>query len=355
MRLAFRSMIYPEHIHAKLVNKAEFGASPVGTGPYRIVKLDKNAGIIAERNPTYVASEVKPVAKISKVVAEPIPDSGTMIAALLTGKADVAEDIPADQAADLLATGRFQVSLEPSFLSLNFISFPTPGWEQVKALGDPRVRLAIIKAIDRPALIQAMLGDLSAGVKPVEALCDKTQLGCGYTKTTPDYDPAGAQKLLAEAGYADGFDVTISCFRLPVAVVVTTAITGMLRKVGIRATVQSHTLEQRVPLHRDGKVQIGYYGWSGGGTFDMAPQIERHFSGLEYKDDALTAVAAATNSILDDTQRRTAVAKVLDYATENAYAFALIPTKATFTHSKDVMLDITGKREEVYVNDFRWR
>ena len=47
MQLAFGSPMFPEHYHKKFENKEDFGAKPIGTGPYRIVQLDKNTGTIA--------------------------------------------------------------------------------------------------------------------------------------------------------------------------------------------------------------------------------------------------------------------------------------------------------------------
>ena len=104
----------------------------------------------------------------------------------------------------------------------------------MKALGDVRVRQAIVKAINRQQLVEAQYGAISKGnVAPHEGLCSKEQLGCGYTKDVPGYDPAGAKKLMAEAGYADGFDVVISTF--PTNQTESTALSGMLRAIGIRA------------------------------------------------------------------------------------------------------------------------
>jgi peptide/nickel transport system substrate-binding protein len=64
--LAGSTNIYPEHVHGPLENKQDFGARPVGTGLYRVLKLDKNSGVTAERNPTYVPTPQKPTAFIGR-------------------------------------------------------------------------------------------------------------------------------------------------------------------------------------------------------------------------------------------------------------------------------------------------
>ena len=354
MYLASRTPMYPEHAHGPLANKLDFAAKPIGTGPLRIVQLDQNTGIVAEKYASYVASSVKSASGVGKIIAVPIKDTGTLTATLLRGEADVAVDLSPDQAEALQESGRFELTLAPR-LGYSFVGFPSKGWENVKPLADIRVRMAIAKAIDRSALLKVKLGALSEGQMPPDALCPKEQLGCGYTKKAPDYDPAGAKKLLADAGYADGFDVVISCF--PTSVPDATAMAGMLRAVGIRATVRQHPTAQRVQLINQGKVEIGYYGWSGGGMMEVSGQLGRHVDSNEYDDPMLAKLAGATSSIMDDAARRTEVAKVFDYITDNAYAFAIISNYSFFTHTKEVKLNNARavRAENVNPHEFGWQ
>ena len=356
MRMAESTYIFPKHVHGPLANKAEFGARPVGTGPLKITQFDTNTGIIAERNPSYVPTTAKAAAGIGKVVAVPMNDTGTIVAAMLVGQADVAVELAPDQVAGLEATGRFEVSLGPPGLAHSFMGFPSAAVENVKALGDVRVRKAIAMAIDRRQQLIVQYGDRGKTLKPMEALCFKAQLGCGYNKLMPAYDPAGAKKLLAEAGYPDGFDVTISTY--PINMDEVTAVAGMLRAVGIRASVRAHPFSQRDLLLRQGKVEIGYYGWSGGAIFDVSTTISRHFLRDEYADPVLKKMAAETYTIMDDAERRKAVAKVLDYATENAYIFPMIPLRPPITHIKDLQILAKEDLRAVYqpaMHEFGWK
>ena len=354
MWMAFNTSIFPEHIHAPMADKTAFGAKPVGTGPLKIVKIDKNTGIVAERNPLFKASPSKSAAPIGRIVAEPVPDSGTLVAKLLRGEVDLAREVPADQAIALRDSGQFEFTLSPPALGYSFMGFPTAGAQNVKALGDVRVRQAIIRAINRKQLVEAQYGELAKGLTPHEALCSKEQLGCGYTKLVPDYDPAAAKKLLAEAGYANGFDVVISTF--PSNVTEATAVAGMLRAVGIRATIRTHPPANRVQLLSQGKVDIGYYGWSGGGMFEVSSQIVRHFLSKEYEDPALVKMADATSSMMDDAARRKEVAKLMDYASEQAYAFPMVSNRVIFTHTKEVKLLASDLRSgQVNPHEFGWK
>jgi peptide/nickel transport system substrate-binding protein len=355
MWLASSTPIYPKHLHEPLADKQDFGAKPIGTGPYHITKMDKNTGIFAEKFASFTATPMKPAAAIGKLVAEPIPDPGTQAAKLMTGEADAVRDLPVEQALALAQTGRFDVTLSPPTLGYTFLGIPTAGWQRVKALGDVRVRTAIAKAIDRKALLNVQFGALAKGMEPVEALCSKEQLGCGYTKLTPEYDPAGAKKLLAEAGYPDGFDVVISTF--PQNATEATAVSGMLRAVGIRASVRTHPIANRVKMLADGQIDIGYYGWSGGSVFEVSGQIARHFQTKEYEDPDLTKMADDTMLLMNDAERRKAVAAVFDYTTDHAYAFPMLPNRVAFTHTKELQLTQINEMRaaHVAVNEFRWK
>ena len=354
MYIAMRTPIYPKHAHGVAENKLDFASHPVGTGPLRITQLDQNTGIVGERYKDYVANAVHAASGVGKIVAEPIKDMGTLTAAMLTGQVDVATDLPPDQAKALVDSGKFELTLAPPGVGYSFIGFPSKGANNVKALGDARVRTAIMKAIDRDAVVDVKFGAVAKGIKPLEALCSKEQLGCGFTKQAPKYDPAGAKKLLAEAGYADGFDVVISCFAAQAAEA--TAAAGMLRAVGIRATVRQHPTAQRVQLIKAGKVDIGYYGWSGGGMFDVSGQLGRHVDSKEYDDPELYKLAAIADPLMDDAPRRAAVTKIFDRLTEEAHAFAMAPNRPVFTHTKDVKLNASGVRaEQINPHEFSWK
>ena len=334
MWLSFGTPMYPRHLHEPLADKQPFGSRPLGTGPYKIVQMDKNTGMIVERYAGFRPGPASSAAAIGRIVGEPIDDPGTLTATLLADKADVVVDLPIHEALELQKTGRLVVTMSPPRVGYIFLQFPTGAWAKAKPLADARVRTAIMKAIDRKVLVESVYGAMSKGIEPMEALCSKEQLGCGYTKKVPDFDPAGARKLLAEAGYPDGFDVTINAYRDNADDA--TAISGMLRKVGIRMSVKTIHTSQRAKMVTGGDVEVGYFGWSGGNSFSVGPNVVRHFQTGEYQDPELAKLVAPIPTVLDDAERRKAAAKAFDYLTENAYAFAMIPNREIFTMTKEV-------------------
>jgi peptide/nickel transport system substrate-binding protein len=357
MWLSFGTPMYPRHIHQPMEDKQKFGARPIGTGSYKIVRMDKNSGMIVERHAGFKPGPTSPAAAIGRIVGEPIDDAGTLTATLLADKADVVVDLPIEEALELQKTGRFVVTMSPPRVGYIFLQFPTGAWAKAKPLADVRVRTAIMKAIDRKVLVEAVYGALSKGIEPMGALCSKEQLGCGYTKNVPDYDPAGAKKLLEEAGYPDGFDVTINAYRDNVDDA--TAISGMLRKVGIRMSVVPIHTTQRAKMVTGGDVEVGYFGWSGGNSFSVGPNVVRHFQTGEYPavEADLAKLAAPIQTIMDDAERRKAAAKAFDYLTDNALAFAMVPNREVFTMTKEVgIVRPTDLRpSQISPHEFFWK
>ncbi len=336
MWLAFGTPMYPDELHGGLADKQAFGPRPVGTGPYRITKLDKNTGVVAEKYAGFVPGPMKPAPQIGRIVAQPIPDVGSLVANLLTDQVDVAVNLPMDQAIGLRESGRFEITLSPPRLGYIYLQFPTAAWTNVKQLADVRVRTAIAMAINRKVLLQSVYGPLAQGLIPTEGLCSKEQLGCGYTKMVPDYDPAGAKKLLAEAGYPNGFEISISGYRENTPHM--TAISGMLREVGIRANVKIHHSTQRLKMIQDGQVEIGYYGWSGGNMFTVSPQIVRHLQAGEYEDPEFVKLVDPIFKTMDDTERRKLSARAFDRLHDMAYTYPMITNREIFVHTKEVAI-----------------
>jgi peptide/nickel transport system substrate-binding protein len=186
-------------------------------------------------------------------------------------------------------------------------------------------------------------------------MCFDWTKDCSYTRKMPGYDPAGAKKLLAEAGYPNGFDVVLDVHE-PIRQIAE-AIAGELRKVGIRATVQPLPLLVYVKKRGDGEFTMfnGFYPTSA--TPEMG-NLTDFFFGQDrdyYKDDAILKVNDQANLEFDDAKRQAMFRTAADRVIEKSYflPFSSLPTAYAMTKDVKVMPDAFSYAG-VYLNDVVW-
>ena len=222
------------------------GRAMVGTGPYRHVSWQPGQPLRLARNEGFHGA--KP--EFESVEFRPIANAGARVAALQAGDVDLIEIMPPDQFARLRADARFGVTESPSnrliFLTLDSDRAVSPfvrgrdGSAIPNPLRDARVRRALSLGINRAALVERVLQGqaLAAG-----------DLGPpGYFGTSPDlapepYEPETARRLLAEAGYPNGFAAQVNGpnDRYVNDEQAVQAIAQMWTRIGLVATVETKT------------------------------------------------------------------------------------------------------------------
>jgi len=221
------------------------GRASVGTGPFRLVKWSPGQGAQLERNERYWG----PKPPWDKLDIRFIPNDSARVAALISGDLDVADALPAELLDRVKADARFQVTAVPGLLMMYLqpdigraaTPYATDADGKMLARNPLRalkVRQAINLAINRTALAQrAMQGT----VEPAGQF-----LAPGLDNHVADlapvpFDPKAARALLAEAGYPQGFGLTVSCTndRYAGDDRICQALGQMLTAVGIRAKVDT--------------------------------------------------------------------------------------------------------------------
>jgi len=232
-RMAFAGYIVPEkYIREK--GKDYFTQHPVGTGRYKFVKRTVGDSIELEANDRYWGEEP---ATVRTLIFKAIPDPRKRVEALIKGEVQIAAGIPPHAVSELLKHPELDVLSGPSgrvvFIAFNLLK------PAGSPLSDRRVRQAISHAIDRETLIRDTL--LGSGRTLATPLVPSA---FGYDPSIPTYpyDPAKARKLLAEAGYPEGFETVLATpsGRYIRDRQVAEAIAGMLEKVGIRTRVKAY-------------------------------------------------------------------------------------------------------------------
>lgn len=205
---------------------------PMGNGPFRFVEWRKGDSVILERFPDYYggAADIPPVgpARIDRVIFKIIPEPASRVAALLAGEVDLIDELPHHAIKQVEANPRTKV-LKSNGTRSFFIDFNTtrPPFDNVK------VRQAANHAVDRKLVIDKILNGLAV---PLTTLISPDSFGYNPNLEPWRYDPALAKKLLAEAGYPNGIDVTLDVdnpFKEQAE-----AVAAMLTQAGIRTKVQ---------------------------------------------------------------------------------------------------------------------
>jgi peptide/nickel transport system substrate-binding protein len=340
LRLANNGEILPARLARQSADMAEFlRKRPIGTGPYKIVSIDAAEGIVLVRNPDYRhGNPCKPAASIGKVRVTPIPDPQTQLAQLATGGIDYIS-VRSKDVADMLAGNPDLVVTATDAVSLHHFALDAIGRSGVPALSDIRVRRAFVQALDRELIGQSVLPGGTA-IHAADALCIREQLGCDYSVKPPAYDPAAAKRLLAEAGYPDGFDVSL--LAMPGSWETADAMAGELRKVGIRASVEKATQGTMRERQAQGKMNVLVGLWPTASNLDASTIVSYYFDDTprNYWQDRTVAELAEKGLVTTDIAQRKAVYRQLfDRANQEAFVLPLVAAPAVVVHSKDLIID----------------
>ncbi len=201
--------------------------NPVGTGPFKFVKWVPKDSIELVRNDGYWG----PKPYLDRIIFRSMPEAASRIAALEKGDVDMITNVPT-QEVDRLKAEKGITILQAPFNGVVFIALNN----SKKPFSDPRVRQAVNYAVDRDSIVKNVLkgfGQVADG--PVASNV------YGFTRIGfYNYDPDKAKRLLAEAGYPNGFETTILTpeGRYLADRETAEAVQGQLSTIGIKAKVQ---------------------------------------------------------------------------------------------------------------------
>ena len=182
--------------YVEKVGDEGFKKAPVGAGPYRFVSFTPGVELVLEAYDQYWR---KPP-QVKRLVFKVIPDEATRLAALKRGEVDIVYSVRGELAEEMQRTPG--LSLKPAVIQAPFWLYFADQWDAKSPWHDQRVRLAASLAIDRPTINQA----LTLGHSKLTGSIIPNNFEFFWPPPPPVFDPAGAKKLLASAGYPNGFD-----------------------------------------------------------------------------------------------------------------------------------------------------
>ncbi len=221
------------------------GKAAIGSGRYRLVKYTSGDRIELVRNDGYWGDK----SPWDKVTFKIIKNESARVAALLSGDVDAIEQPPTADLARIKGDPKFTVTSKIShrviYFNFDHLARASPFIADKAGkpldknpLLDPRVRHAISKAINRPAIAERVMEGQAI---PSGQLVSEKLFGHVPGLKADAYDPEGAKKLLAAAGYPDGFAITIHgpSGRYVNDEKIVQAVAQMLTRVGIVSKVET--------------------------------------------------------------------------------------------------------------------
>lgn len=248
-----------------------------GTGPFIMVGWQPDVKVTLKKNPNWWD---KPTGNIDEVVFTPIKSAATRSAALISGQVDFVADPPPQDLARMKGSPDIKLieGAENRTIFLGLDQFrdelPGAGTPGKNPLKDKRVRQALYQAIDSAGLHSRTMRNLSVPAGTMVA-----PMVNGWSKALDEraakYDVEAAKKLLADAGYPNGFALKLDCpnDRYVNDEAICQAVTAMWTRIGVKTTLQAAPMSQFVTRVMNSDVSAYLFGW-GVATFDALYSLD---------------------------------------------------------------------------------
>ena len=248
----------------------------MGTGMFMVKEWQPDQKLVLVRNPNYWG---KVDSNVTEIIYTPIKSEATRVAALLSGEIDFVLDPSPQDLARMRANANLKVvdgvENRTIFFGMDQFREELPG-SNIKGknpLKDVKVRRALYQAIDSDSLHRVTMRGMS---QPTGTLVAPQVAGWteAVHKRLP-YSPDEARKLLAEAGYPQGFEVDFACpnNRYINDEEICQAVTAMWSRIGVRAKLRTLPLVTYFPMIQRHEASIYMLGW-GVPTFDALYSLQ---------------------------------------------------------------------------------
>ena len=331
---------------------ANFGVQGMNaTGPFCWVSWTPRGDLVLRRHKGYVwgpPTFKNPAPQVDRVIWRVIPDDNTRLAALQSGQGDMTRYIPYVALESLKRTPRVQLSQQPNYFWDYFLGFKI----DKPAVNDPVMRRAIVMAVNRPAIAKAVFfgaGDAAdAYLNPNVLDYDRESRAL-----LPAFDPAGARKLLDEAGWVPGPDGVRVKAGVPASILLygITDVQWTRMSEAIQADLKRIGVELKVQLF-DATIAWGKLATQEFGAFLMSypyvsasDALSLYFASantptpnrMNWKDAATDAWLVQGRTALDPAERHEALAQVQRRITEANVWIPLVREQLWLASSRRVV------------------
>ena len=348
-KLAYDAFIYPpKYTEEKGDNYVNL--NPIGTGPYRLVEWKQGEDIALEYQKNYWGKEPA----IKKIIFRTIPEDAVSTGELITGGVDVVLALKPDQVPTVEKSKTAVLLTSPSN-TVHFIQFDGDGRAGPTPFQKLEVRRAAYHAIDREAILKNVklgLGCVLHG--PLHPLY--YQYDPSVKDIEPEYNPEKAKKLLAEAGYPNGFTAEIWAYINKEQV---EAVQGYLSKVGIETKFNWYGADEGalIKLRNSGKVKdMGVYSWATNISdaeyylpYWLSYGNDRNYNNDKEVGDWLVEAGKT----MDQKKRLELYKKIQFRVVERAYWIPLVGDVAVVGVNKDLNLFLVGEFARFWLSSWK--
>jgi peptide/nickel transport system substrate-binding protein len=295
------------------------GTAAIGTGPFLLESFRRGEGVTLVRNPDYWGEP----AVWEKVEMKPLTSAGPRVAALFAGDVDFIENPPLQDLDRINGDANLSVvqgiSNRVIYIHLDHAQEPSPmitGTDGKNPLKDVRVREALSIAINRDAIVERIMDGVAVAAGE---LLPFGMFGAHAEGDMPPpaYDPERAKALLAEAGYPDGFGITLGTpnDRYINDAQVSQAVAQMWARIGVPTEIDASTASTFFSRRNAFEFSAYLAGW-GAGTGEMSsplrallatPDKDRGYGGTnrgQYSNPALDDLLTQALATVDDAKRQ---------------------------------------------------
>ena len=327
------------------------GKAAIGTGPYKFVSWQPKGDLVMDRFDGYWG----PKEPWAKHVRKEIPNDAARVAQLKAGQLDLITRVPATDVAALKTDSKlsiktidtvyvFNVEIDLRDKALNVSAKDGSPLDKNPFL-DLRVRQAIDMAIDRKALAEIAMEGLG---QPVNQLVTSSIFGFNKSLPPRRYDVAAAKKLLADAGYPNGFKLQFSFTqdRLPGDRQVGTSIAQMLAAIGIDAQANAQPAAVFFPARTRGEYSMSMSGWgtlTGEAHYTLSSLVHSNdkdkkmgaFNVLNYKNDEADKLLQQAAVEMNDDKRRKQLEDVNAIVEKDMQRLPIVAVGSAWAMQKD--------------------
>ena len=261
-KLTYVDMLDKETVEGK--SDEWIGLHPIGTGPYKFVLWRKGDQIKFKANPNYWAGK----AKFDDLIFRVLSNNATRTAAILSGEVDLINRVPVVDVNRIKNNDKLNTFVKPGlrliYLQMDQFREKTPYVKTANGKNpflDVRVRRALYYGINEDAIIKYIMKSFAV---PAAQFSPSVVVGYDPSIKRVKYDPAKAKKLLAQAGYPNGFSVVLDApnNRYINDAQIAQAVASSLAKIGITVKVNATPKSSFFPRTAKQDTSFFLIGWA---------------------------------------------------------------------------------------------